>query len=309
MASARPFSDSGTSTQPVKRFALFHSLSPWRSRMRVPEVTGPSCPTGAAGVSCRQDRPVRATDRWAQELAAWAIDPELLAAAPESPYGFPPGLFGAHCGAPATLDAVHGAAPVSVLDVGCGGGAASVPLGVPELLGVDESAELLARFAAAGGPGTRTWQGRWPDVAGQVPAVDVAVCANVVYNVPDLADFLTALTTHARRRVVVELTDRHPGTAMAGLWRHFHGQERPAGPTAELFGEVLAELCLTAEAVTWPRVDPWADATPDEVLAFTRRRLCLPADQDAEIAAAMARFADDRPRTATTFWWPGAANT
>jgi hypothetical protein len=139
-----------------------------------------------------------------------------------------------------------------------------------------------------------------------VPAADVAVCANVVYNVPDLADFLTALTTHARRRVVVELTDRHPWTAMAGLWRHFHGQDRPAGPTAELFGEVLAELGLAAEAVTWPRTDPWADAAPAEVLAFTRRRLCLPADRDAEVATAMARFADARPRTATTFWWPGS---
>jgi SAM-dependent methyltransferase len=248
---------------------------------------------------------VSATDRWARELAAWAIDPELLAAVPESPYGFPPGLFGAHRGAAATLDAVREVFPTSVLDVGCGGGAASVPVGAPELFGVDESAELLARFAAAGG--TRTWPGRWPDVAAQVPAADVVVCANVVYNVPDLADFLRELTGHARRRVVVELTDRHPWTSMAGLWRHFHGQERPTGPTVELFGAVLAELGLAADSVTWPRADPWADAAPDVVLAFTRRRLCLPADREAEVAAAMTRYADDRPRTATTFWWPGAA--
>jgi SAM-dependent methyltransferase len=250
---------------------------------------------------------VRATDRWAQELAAWAIDPELLAAAPESPYGFPPGLFGADRGAAATLDAVREVSPSRVLDVGCGGGAASVPVGAAELLGVDESEELLARFAAAGGPGTRTWQGRWPDVAGEVPVADVVVCANVVYNVPDVAAFLSELTAHARRRVVVELTDRHPWTAMAGLWRHFHGQERPAGPTAELFGAVLAELGLPAEAVTWSRADPWADAAPDVVLAFTRRRLCLPAGRDADVAAAMTRFADARPRSATTFWWPGTA--
>ena len=248
-----------------------------------------------------------ATDRWARELAAWAIDPELLAAAPESPYGFPPGLFGAHRGAAATLDAVREVSPTSVLDVGCGGGAASVPVGAPELLGVDESAELLARFAAAGG--THTWPGRWPDIAAQVPAADVVVCANVVYNVPDIADFLRELTGHARRRVVVELTDRHPWTSMAGLWRHFHGQERPTGPTVELFGAVLAELGLAADSVTWPRADPWADAAPDVVLAFTRRRLCLPADREAEVAAAMTRFADDGPRTATTFWWPGAATT
>ncbi len=246
-----------------------------------------------------------ATERWAAELAAWAIDPELLAAAPESPYGFPAGLFGADRGAAVTHEEVRSAHPRTVLDVGCGGGAGSVPVGAPELLGVDESAELLARFAAAAGPGARTFPGRWPDVAGEVPAADVVVCANVVYNVPDLAGFVTALTTHARRRVVVELTDVHPWTSLAGLWRHFHGQERPAGPTAELFGEVLAELGLTVESRTWTRDDPWRNAPADVVLAFTRRRLCLPVEREAEVAAAMARFADDRPRTATTLWWPG----
>jgi SAM-dependent methyltransferase len=249
-----------------------------------------------------------ASARWAAELAAWAIDPELLAAAPESPYGFPAGLFGAHRGAAVTHQAVREVEPHSVLDVGCGGGAASIPVGAPELMGVDESAELLARFAAAAGPGTRTWCGRWPDVAGQVPAADVVVSANVAYNVPDIAPFLTALTRHARRRVVVELTDVHPWTSMAGLWRHFHGQERPSGPTAELFAEVLTELGLTWEHRSWPREDPWRDAPADVVLAFTRRRLCLPASRDGEVAAAMARFADDRPHSATTYWWDGSAD-
>jgi len=248
-----------------------------------------------------------AAARWAAELAAWAIDPQVLAAAPESPYGFPAGLFGADRGAAVTHQAVREVGPHSVLDVGCGGGAASVPVGAPELLGVDESAELLARFAAAAGPGARTWCGRWPDIADRVPVADVVVSANVVYNVPDIDDFVTALTRHARRRVVVELTDVHPWTSMAGLWRHFHGQERPDGPTAALFADVLTELGLAWEHRRWPREDPWRDAPADVVLAFTRRRLCLPASRDDEVAAAMARFTDDRPRTATTYWWEGSA--
>lgn len=248
-----------------------------------------------------------AITRWADELAAWAIDPELLAAAPESPYGFPPSLFGADRGAPVTHQVIAEVRPVSVLDVGCGGGAASVPVGAAELLGVDESPELLARFTAAAGPRARTWLGRWPDVADQVPAAGVVVAANVVYNVPDIAVFLTELTRHARRRVVVELTDTHPWTSMAALWRHFHGQERPDGPTAALFGEVLAELGLTAQHRSWPRTDPWRNAPAADVLAFTRRRLCLPAARDAEVAAAMAALADDRPRSATTYWWEGSA--
>ena len=251
---------------------------------------------------------MRAARRWAEELAAWAIDPAILAAAPESPYGFPPGLFGSRRGAAATHEAVRGVLPGSVLDVGCGGGAASVPVGAAELLAVDESAAMLDRYrAAAGSTPVRAWCGRWPDVGGEVPAADVVVAANVVYNVPDLPPFLRALTAHARRRVVVELTDRHPWTSMGPLWRHFHGQDRPDGPTVALFGEVLAELGIEARSTGWPRPDPFPDADPAEVLAFTRRRLCLPADRDPEVAEAMARFPDDRAPTSTTLWWPGTA--
>jgi SAM-dependent methyltransferase len=250
------------------------------------------------------DRPVTAAQRWADELAAWAIDPAILAAAPESPYGFPPGLFGTSRGAEATLRLLREVAPASLLDVGCGGGAASVPVGAGELLAVDESGELLERYvAAAGDTPVRTWCGRWPDVAGDVPAADAVVAANVVYNVPDVAAFVRELTAHARRRVVVELTDAHPQTSLGPLWRHFHGQERPSGPTAGLFGDVLAELGLPAQRVTWARPDPWRDAPDDVVLAFTRRRLCLPATRDAEVAEAMARFPDERERTATAYWW------
>jgi SAM-dependent methyltransferase len=251
---------------------------------------------------------VGAAQRWAEQLADWAIDPRILAAAPESPYGFPPGLFGSGRGSAVTLDVVRGGLPGSVLDVGCGGGAASVPSGAAELLAVDESPAMLDRYrAAAGDVPVRTWAGRWPDVAGEVPAADVTVAANVVYNVPDVAECVTALTAHARRRVVVELTDAHPWTSLAPLWRHFHGQDRPDGPTADLFAGVLAELGLAASSTTWQRPDLWRDAEPAEVLAFTRRRLCLPADRDAEIAEAMARLGAARQPMSTTFWWPGSA--
>ncbi|SFK35065.1 class I SAM-dependent methyltransferase [Geodermatophilus ruber] len=250
-----------------------------------------------------------AVRRWAAELAAWTIDPEILAAAPESPYGFPPGLFGGVRRPGRTVDTVRAAAPASVLDVGSGGGAASIPAGAAQLLAVDQSAELLDRYrSAAGSTPVRTWCGRWPDIAAEVPAADVVVAADVVYNVPDIAEFVAALTDHARRRVVVELSDRHPWTSMGALWRHFHGQERPGGPTAELFGEVLAELGIAAESATEPRPGPWEDAPADVVLAFTRRRLCLPASREAEVAEAMRRFHDGRPRTSTTYWWPGTAS-
>ena len=126
----------------------------------------------------------------------------------------------------------------SVLDIGCGGGRASLAL-VPfpgAVVGVDESADMLAAFAEAAearGIAHDEVLGRWPDVADTVEAADVAVCHHVAYNVPDLGAFATALTNRARRRVVLELTELHPLVATAPLWKHFHGLDRPSGRRAD----------------------------------------------------------------------------
>ena len=81
--------------------------------------------------------------------------------------------------------------------------------------------------------------GTWPEVAAQTAPADVVTCHNVLYNVPDLGPFLAALTGHARRRVVLELTAAHPLTALNPLWLRFHGLQRPERPTA---ADVLAIL-------------------------------------------------------------------
>ena len=192
-----------------------------------------------------------AARRWAEQLAAWAIPEEILAAAPESPWHFPTTIFASPD--PEAADSpsrrrAREALPEggTVLDVGVGGGAAGLGLVPPagRLVGVDESAELLASFAARAserGIASEQVQGRWPDVAGSVGSADVVVCHHVFYNVPDLAAFATALTDHARRRVVVELTGVHPVVSTNPLWRHFHGLERPEGPSAADAAAVLAE--------------------------------------------------------------------
>lgn len=251
-----------------------------------------------------------AAQAWREQLEAWAIAPDILAAAPESPYGFPPGLFGSRAGAPTTHAAIRGSLPDAgtLLDIGCGGGAASIPLApyVGSLLAVDSSAELLevyAGAAAAAGVPVRTWHGVWSAVAANVPGADVAVAANVVYNVPDIGGFLQTMTEHARHRVVIELTDSHPWTGMAALWKHFHGQERPTGPTTADFLAVITELGYDASVSTFERPMAWAQASPDVILAFNRRRLCLPVERESEIAAAMRAMPAPPLGSASTVWW------
>lgn len=252
-----------------------------------------------------------AVERWAAELACWAIPPEILAQAAESPWSVPHGVFvrrvDRQLGAPSTpthravLDGCG-----SVLDIGAGAGAASLPCAraISHVTGVDTDAKLLAEFAdraAALSLPYRTVEGRWPDVHAEVGTVDVAVCANVLYNVPDLEPFVAALGQHARR-VVLELTETHPLTGMNDLWKRFHGLDRPAGPTAEDAVVALRELGVEPEVVRWQKRS--GPMPFDELVAVTRRRLCLSADRTDELAAALHGSKVETRRMVTVFWSP-----
>jgi SAM-dependent methyltransferase len=270
-----------------------------------------------------------ALGRWREQLEGWAIPDEILAAAPESPWGFPVGLFrsrarraGSGPATPSNREAARYLPPGGgVLDVGAGGGAASLPLaGVAgRLVGVDESPEMVAAFltaAQAAGVPAQGVEGRWPEVAGLLAPADVVVCHHVLYNVADLAPFVDALTGHARARVVVELTERHPLVGLAPLWRRFHGLERPSGPGADDAVAALEALGLRVARQDWESRDRFGFDDFDELVAFTRRRLCLPADRDPEVAAALLEegtrrvdgvWVSGQPRRVTTLSWPGSA--
>src|SRR5215472_9281306 len=114
---------------------------------------------------------------WSAALAAWAIPDQVLAAAPESPWLLPRDLFARRADAQverpsgAALQRAAEALPVggTVLDVGAGVGAASLPLtAAGTLTAVDEDPGMLAELAsraARQGLETTTLVGRWPDVA------------------------------------------------------------------------------------------------------------------------------------------------
>jgi SAM-dependent methyltransferase len=245
---------------------------------------------------------MRAAEHWKNELEAWAIPEEILAAAPESPWGFPTGLFAGRASSalrrglsPANLRALE-ALPQggSVLDVGVGGGAGSLPLAerAGMITGVDSSQGMLESFAeaaAARGVESATVLGTWPDVSGGVDPADIVICHHVFYNVPDLAPFIRALSAKARRRVVVELTPEHPLAWMGDLWRRFHGLARPEGPTYRDAAEVVSELGYNVQ-VELASGTPVMSGFPsrDDAIALVRKRVCLRPDQDEELAEALA---------------------
>lgn len=260
-----------------------------------------------------------AADRWRSDLADWAIPDHIMQAAPEPPWSFSPALFSSrtvdalaeregsrsHCRAAEALPDCG-----SVLDVGAGGGAGSLPLVPPAALivAVDQGAEMLASFAATAerlGVAHREVQGSWPEIAAKVDVADVVVCHNVLYNVADLVPFAAALTVHARHRVVVEITAEHPTSSQRPLWRALHGIERPISPTANDALAVLEEMDLEIDHEQFERSgQPWSQDMA-AMVAMTRRRLCVGADRDPEIETLLREAAASPPRPAVTIWWPG----
>ncbi len=254
-------------------------------------------------------------ERWGRELAAWAIPDEILSRAPESPWGFPAETFrrraAAARAAPDTPSRSRAREALrtgdTVLDVGAGAGAASLPLAPPaaRIMAVDPSESLLAEFralAAAAGVPLEAVVGTWPDAADRLDPADVVVCHHVLYNVAELGPFVRAMTEHARRRVVVEITGEHPTAWMRPLWWRFHRLSRPEGPTADDAVMALRELGLDVRRDEFTHDRPTGGyGRRADAVAFVRRRLCLTADRDDEVADSLG----DQLLEREGLWFPG----
>lgn len=248
---------------------------------------------------------------WARALSEWAIPEEILGKAQTSPWIHPPVLFQVPDEITLTISHTRAfeALPTngSVLDVGCGGGVAAFALTPPasHVIGVDHQPEMLSMFAenaSKRGVTYETFEGFWPQIAPEVPVADVVVCHHVVYNVADIGPFLTALSAHARSRVVIEMPTRHPLSNMSAAWKHFWNLERPTQPTSEDLVEVLKEIGINARVQNWTgpmreRVDLDQDAE------FMRIRLCLPPDRLPEIREFLRANPLPREREVATIWW------
>lgn len=99
------------------------------------------------------------------------------------------------------------------------------------------------------------------------------------------------------------------------LWLRFHNLVRPAGPTANDALAVLTDTGLRPQhQSTGGENAAWLAgfARREDLVARTRRRLCLPAECDADIWTAMVgqlierdgRFSFPALRLVTV-WWPG----
>jgi SAM-dependent methyltransferase len=247
----------------------------------------------------------RAAAVWAERQAGRGIPPEILVKADTNPWHHEVRLFAPP---PQPVDTPSRRAGLALLgdggtllDVGCGGGAAALALAerTTGITGVDQQQDMLDAFAAeatARGVAHRTVLGRWPDAAADAGTADVVVSHHVLHNVVDLPPFLRALTAAAERGVVVEMMEQHPMAWLDPLWERFHGLHRPAPATTDDAVAVLRELGIDPVVRVWERCTP---ARQDA--AWVTQRLCLPEERIAEVDAALDALA--RPRMAATLSW------
>ncbi len=268
-----------------------------------------------------------AASQWSAALESWRLPDRLIEAVTDTTFTSPPALWRrarlaeARHGTGETTRVVREllGASGTLLDVGAGTGRLSVPIageGFPvTAVEPDEAmAEGLAAEAKELGITVRRVAAMWPDAAGEAGPHDVVLCANVVYNVPDLPPFLKALHAAAVRGVVVELTPSHPWTHLTSYYRAVHDHQLPVVPTADTFCDVVTEtLGITPERIDWSRGGVHRFADLQELIAYYGRRLLVPAERAEELMRVLGpdvREEDgwlvlgDPVRPSVTVWWP-----
>jgi len=250
-------------------------------------------------------------NKWKKDLEAWAIPPEIINQAEESPWIHPPILFQLPTNIVDSFShqMAREALPEqgSVLDIGCGGGIAAFALTgkVKNAIGVDHQPEMLTMFnenAKQRGINSETFEGFWPAVAKQVPSADVVTCHHVVYNVQEIVPFLNALNDHAHKRVVIEMPAKHPLANMDKAWNHFWQLARPTDPTPQDLVEVLGEVGIKASIHYWSGVMR-QETDIEQAAEFMRIRLCLPKNRLNEVKEFIIKESPSLERELATIWW------
>ena len=254
-----------------------------------------------------------AAERWAAGLARWRV-PDDVATAPDAT-GFPVQRFADIADLSVTLDSPSRRIATavlpeggSVLDVGCGAGAGSLPLAPPaaRLIGVDIQASMLEAFrerALARGATATGVLGPWQEALDDLRSADVVVSHHTAYGTPELDRFAHALHARSRRRVVLELSAEHPTAWTRPYWQAIHGIEAPGGPTSDDAAEVLREAGIDVEVVHWEAAARLPPESEEDQLDFLRRRLRVGQERDEELLDLLR----DHPRPAwrhvATLWW------
>ncbi len=168
------------------------------------------------------------------------------------------------------------------LDIGAGAGRYALPLAlhVREVIALDPSPGMLAALREQavehGIANIRAVEGRWPiePAAAWSFTADVALIANLGYDVEAIGPFLEAMEAAAGGLCVAILADRQPSHPAHVFWPPVHGEERAELPALDLFLDLLRARGRRPRVTRVPR-PPRGFPTRDELAGWLRNQLFL----------------------------------
>ncbi len=172
------------------------------------------------------------------------------------------------------------------LDIGAGAGRYALPLAltsVGEVVAVEPSPTMLRGLrdgAARHGIGNvRIVEGRWPldDGVLPMPAADVALIAQVGYDIEAIGPFVDAMEAAVRRLCVAVMMERTPASVAEPFWPPVHGQERIPLPALPAFVDLLSARGRSPEVRMVERGDR-SFPDRDTALGFLRRQTWVQPD-------------------------------
>jgi len=213
----------------------------------------------------------------------------------------------------------------TVLDVGAGTGRHTTALArqAARVTALDPSPAMLEYLredvVSQGLDNVDVIEGSWPDVADDVPQVDVIISSHVLYPIEDIEGFLRAFDLQTRRYCFLHLMTGQPWFDQLELWEAVHREARRPQPTYIDAVNVLHQLsCMANVAISWVDMPRSFDDLDD---AFERFAETVAVGEDAARAerlraalrerltkAADGRVAfPNRRYPVATVWWEAGA--
>jgi SAM-dependent methyltransferase len=201
----------------------------------------------------------------------------------------------------------------SWLDIGAGAGRYALPLALRarEVIALDPSPAMLAALrdqaAEHGIANVRTVEARWPvdPAAGPAPTADVALIANLGYDVEAIGPFLDAMEVAAGRLCVAILVDRPPARPAHAFWPPVHGEKRAELPALDDFLDLLRARGHAPREVRVPRPSH-GFAGREELTRWLRNQLFVEpgSAKDEVLARELGRRAVEHPDGSITLASP-----
>jgi 2-polyprenyl-3-methyl-5-hydroxy-6-metoxy-1,4-benzoquinol methylase len=216
----------------------------------------------------------------------------------------------------------------TVLDVGAGTGRHTMALAskAAHVTALDPSAAMLGflreDIESQHLDNVDVIEGGWPDAAVDAPSVDVVISAHVLYPIEDIAAFLQALDSKAKRLCFLHLMTWQPWFDQIHLWESVHGETRREQPTYIDAVNVLRQLgCFANVEIAWTEMTRMFDDIDDAMDRFSES---IAVGENEELTAKLREallaqltptddgrlaFPDRRYPLATVWWEAGALTT